>query len=104
MIEKRLQTEKVLQTFTGATFFPICNGGRGPDGGGLKEPIHAKVTQNYHLEGTLLRTVFQTCASGCSGEHMFVKLRRQNASELKFHQKAVLQIAFLMQLRIKMHR
>ena len=44
MIEKRSQIEKVLQTFTGATFFPIFCGGRGPDGGGLKGPMPPKVT------------------------------------------------------------
>ena len=46
MIEKRPQIEKVLQTLTGATFFLIFCGGRGPDGGGLKGPMHPKVTQN----------------------------------------------------------
>ena len=46
MIEKRPQIEKVLQTFTGAAFFLIFSGGRGPDGGGLKGPMHPKVTQN----------------------------------------------------------
>ena len=46
MIEKRPQIEKVLQTLTGATFVPIFSGGRGPDGGGLKGPMHPKVIQN----------------------------------------------------------
>ena len=46
MIEKRPQIEKVLQTLTGATFFLIFTGGRGPDGGGLKGPMHPKVIQN----------------------------------------------------------
>ena len=46
MIEKRPQIEKVLQTFTGATFFPIFNGGRGPDGGGLNGPMHPKVIKS----------------------------------------------------------
>ena len=46
MIDKRPQIEKVFQTRTGATFFPILSGGRGPDGGGLKGPMHPKVTQN----------------------------------------------------------
>ena len=46
MIEKRPQIEKVLQTPTGATFFWIFSGGRGPNGGGLKGPMHPKVTQN----------------------------------------------------------
>ena len=46
MIEKRPQIEKVLQTLTGATFFLIFCGGRGPDGGGLKGPMHPKVIQN----------------------------------------------------------
>ena len=46
MIAKRPQIEKVLQTLTGATFFLIFSGGRGPDGGGLKGPMHPKVTQN----------------------------------------------------------
>ena len=46
MIEKRTQIEKVLQTLTGTTFFLIFCGGRGPDGGGLKGPMHPKVTQN----------------------------------------------------------
>ena len=48
MIEKRPQIEKVLQTPTGATFFLIFNGGRGPDGGGLKGQMHGKVTYNQH--------------------------------------------------------
>ena len=44
---KRSQIEeKVLQTFTGATFLLIFTGGRGPGGGGLKGPMHPKVTQN----------------------------------------------------------
>ena len=46
MMAKRPQIEKVLQTLTGATFFLILNGGRGPDGGGLKGPMHPKVAQN----------------------------------------------------------
>ena len=46
MIAKRPQIEKVLQTLTGATFFVIFNGGRGPGEGGLKGPMHPKVTQN----------------------------------------------------------
>ena len=46
MIAKRPQIEKVLQTLTGATFFPIFSGGKGPDGGGLKGPMHPKVIQN----------------------------------------------------------
>ena len=46
MIEKRPQIEKVLQTLTGATFFLIFSGGKGPDGGGLKGPMHPKVIQN----------------------------------------------------------
>ena len=46
MIEKRPQIEKVLQTLTGATFFAIFNGGRGPCGGGLKGLMQPKVTQN----------------------------------------------------------
>ena len=46
MIEKRPQIEKVLQTLTGATFFLTFSGGRGPDGGGLKGPMHPNVTKN----------------------------------------------------------
>ena len=46
MIEKRPQIEKVLQTLTGATFFLIFSGGRGPDGGGLKGLMQLKVSQN----------------------------------------------------------
>ena len=46
MIAKRPQIEKVLQTHRGATFFLIFSGGRGPDGGGLKGPMHPKVIQN----------------------------------------------------------
>ena len=46
MIEKRPQIEKVLQTFTGATFLLIFSGERGPDGGGLKGPMHPQVTHN----------------------------------------------------------
>ena len=46
MIEKRPQIEKVLQTLTGATFFAIFSGGRGPCGGGLKGLMQPKVTQN----------------------------------------------------------
>jgi hypothetical protein len=46
MIEKRPQIEKVLQTLTGATFFLIFCGGRGPCGGGLKGLMQPKVTQN----------------------------------------------------------
>ena len=46
MIEKRPQIEKVLQTFTGATFFAIFSGGRGLCGGGLKGLMQPKVTQN----------------------------------------------------------
>ena len=46
MIEKRPQIEKVLQTLTGTTFFLIFSGGKGPEGGGLKGPMHPKVTQN----------------------------------------------------------
>ena len=46
MIEKRPQIEKVLQTHTGATFFMIFTGGRGPDGGGLKGLMQPKVAQN----------------------------------------------------------
>ena len=46
MIEKQPQIEKVFQTLTGATFFLIFTGGRGPDGGELKGPMHPKVTQN----------------------------------------------------------
>ena len=49
MIEKRPQIEKVLQTLTGATFFAIFSGGRGPCGGGLKGLMQPKVTQNYHF-------------------------------------------------------
>ena len=49
MIEKRPQIEKVLQTLTGATFLLILCGGSGPDGGGLKGPMHPKVIQNYHF-------------------------------------------------------
>ena len=46
LIEKRPQIEKVLQTNTGATFFQIFSGGRGPDGGGLKRLMQPKVAQN----------------------------------------------------------
>ena len=46
MIEKRPQIEKVLQTLTGAEFFAIFSGGRGPCGGGLKGLVQPKVTQN----------------------------------------------------------
>ena len=46
MIEKRPQIEKVLQTLTGATFFLIFCGGRGPCGGGLKGLMQPKVAQN----------------------------------------------------------
>ena len=46
MIEKRPQIEKVLQTPTGTTFSQTFSGGRGPDGGGLKRPMHSKVIQN----------------------------------------------------------
>jgi len=46
MIEKRPQIDKVLQTLTGATFVLVFSGGRGPNGGGLKGPMHPKVTQN----------------------------------------------------------
>ena len=53
------------------------------------------------FEGILLSIGFQKCASGGCGEHIFEKIRRQNASELKFHRKAVLQIAFLMHIRTK---
>ena len=56
------------------------------------------------FESILLSSGFQKCASGGSGEHIFVKIGKQNASELKFHQKAVLQIAFLMHIRIMFHR
>ena len=44
MIEKRPQIEKVFLTLTGATFFLIFSGGRGPNGGGLKGPMHPNVT------------------------------------------------------------
>ena len=40
MIEKRPQIEKVLQTLTGATFFLVFSGGRGPDGGGSVSYTH----------------------------------------------------------------
>ena len=46
MIAKRPQIGKVLQTLTGATFFLICCGGRGPCGGGLKGLMQQKVTEN----------------------------------------------------------
>ena len=46
MSAKRPQIEKVLQPLTGATFLLIFTGGRGPGGGGLKGPMHPKVTQN----------------------------------------------------------
>ena len=49
MIEKRPQIEKVLQTLTGATFFPIFSGGKRPDGGGLKGLMQPKVAQNLHF-------------------------------------------------------
>ena len=45
MIEKLPQIEKVLQTLTGTTFLLIFNGGRGPDGGGLKGLMQPKVAQ-----------------------------------------------------------
>ena len=35
------------------------------------------------------------------GEHIFVKISKQNASELKFHQKAVLQITFFDAYRVR---
>ena len=79
MIEKRPQIEKVLQTLTGATFFAIFSGGRGPRGGGLKGLMQPKVTQNDGFEGILLSIGFQKYASGGSGEHIFVKIGRQNA-------------------------
>ena len=46
MIEKRPQIEKVLQTLTGATFFLIFTGGRGPGGGGLKRLMRRRLIQN----------------------------------------------------------
>ena len=46
MIAKRPQIEKVFQTRTGTTFLLTFTGGRGPDGGGLKGPMHPKVIQN----------------------------------------------------------
>ena len=46
MIAERPQIEKVAQTLTGTTFFQILTGGRRPGGGGLKGPMHPKVTQN----------------------------------------------------------
>ena len=46
MIAKRPQIEKVLQTFTGATFLLIFAGGKGPDGGELEGQMHPKVIQN----------------------------------------------------------
>ena len=47
MTEKRPQIEKMLQTLSGTLFFLNFSGGKGPDGGGLKGPMHQKVSQTY---------------------------------------------------------
>jgi hypothetical protein len=76
----------------------------GPTEGDWKGQCTQKWFKTNIFESILLSIGFQKCASGGSGEHIFVKIWKQNASELKFHQKAILQIAFLMHIRIKIHR
>ena len=50
------------------------------------------------LKAFCLASVFKNVLATEGGEHIFVKISKQNASELKFHQKAVLQITFLMHI------
>ena len=53
-------------------------------------------TKKWIFEGWLLRVVFQKCASGCSGEHIFEKNWKNIEAKQKCKQKCTLQLAFLM--------
>ena len=68
MIEKRPQIEKVLQTLTGAIFFAIFSGGRGPCGGGLKGLMQPKGDSKLtFLKAFCLASVFKNVLLAAAG-------------------------------------
>ena len=56
-------------------------------------------SKKWIFEGWLLRVGFQKCASGCSGEHIFANIWKQNASEQKKYRKSISQTTCLMKIR-----
>ena len=98
MNAKRPQIEKVAQTVTGAT---VLLAEKGPAEGDRKGQCTQKWFETVIFEGTLLRIVFQKCASHRRRGAHFRKKMRKNEAKQKCKQKCMLQLAFLMQIRIK---
>ena len=98
-----LKSKKCSRRSREQHFFRFLVAEEGPMEGDWKGQCIQKWLKTNIFEGILLSIDFQKCASGDSGEHIFVKMRRQNACDHKFQRKAFLQIAFLMQVHIKIH-
>ena len=84
-LQNGLKSKKCPKPSREQHFYWFLLAEEGPTEGDWKGQCIQKWLKTNIFESILLSIVFQKCACGGSGEHIFVKIWKQNASEHKFH-------------------